>query len=81
MRLLDVNCAAIDGLLFRWYDGQLDGVEADVFEQHVLLCPPCQVQNGKLRTAMSALPAAARVPAPPGLVERLVALAGSEERG
>jgi hypothetical protein len=52
----DISCQAVGGLLTRWYDGVLTGVEADAYEQHILLCRPCQVQNDKLRTALSALP-------------------------
>ena len=71
MSAADIDCRAVRGLLTRWYDGMLTGLEADAFEQHILLCRPCQSQNDKLRTALSALSALARVPADPALVSRL----------
>ncbi|TML22023.1 MAG: zf-HC2 domain-containing protein [Actinobacteria bacterium] len=61
MKVADVSCQTVGGLLSRWYDGTLAEVEADVYEQHMLVCPPCQRQNDKLRVALAAIPAVADV--------------------
>lgn len=52
----DVSCRTVGNLLSRWYDGALNEVDTDQFEQHLLVCPPCQRQNDKLRLALAALP-------------------------
>jgi len=59
VKVADVSCQTIGGLLSRWYDGALAEVESDMYEQHLLVCPPCQRQNDKLRIALAAIPVVA----------------------
>jgi hypothetical protein len=56
VKVADVSCQTVGGLLSRWYDGALAEVDSDMFEQHLLVCPPCQRQNDKLRIALAAIP-------------------------
>jgi hypothetical protein len=81
MNVADVSCQTIGALMTRWYDHSLTEVESDAYEQHMLLCPPCLVQAGKLRTALTALPAAADSSAPEELVARLIATVHSHHSG
>jgi hypothetical protein len=60
MNAATVSCAVISGLLGRWYDSDLPEGERDAYEQHLLLCPPCLVRSENYRTAITALPGAAR---------------------
>jgi hypothetical protein len=65
MTVSDVTCETVGALMTRWYDQALTDIESDAYEQHLLLCPPCLVQAGKLRTALGALQALGSAP-PPG---------------
>jgi len=51
----DVNCSVIMGLLGRWHDGEMDEQDRDAYEQHLLFCPPCLLQNDKARRVLGAL--------------------------
>jgi hypothetical protein len=80
----DISCRAVGGLLSRWYDGALAGVEADAYEQHLLICPPCLVQHDRLRDGLAAIPAVADAEPPAGLISSLVGhahLAADRRRG
>ena len=54
-----IDCRVTARLLGRWYDHDLPPDEAQTFEEHLLLCPPCLVEAKRLRGALSALQAAA----------------------
>lgn len=51
----DVTCDVIVGLIGRWLDADLDESDSDAYEQHLLFCPPCLIQAGKTRLALTAL--------------------------
>jgi hypothetical protein len=68
---IDVRCDVISALVVRWQRAGLEDVERDAYEQHLLFCPPCLVQNDKARLAFAALPAAATERPPDDLVGRL----------
>lgn len=72
MRVGDISCRAVGGLLSRWYDGALSEVESDAYEQHLLVCPPCLTQNDNLRAGLTALPAVADADPPADLISSLV---------
>jgi hypothetical protein len=55
IRASDVSCDVIVGLIGRWLDGDMDDGDRDAYEQHLLFCPPCLVQTGKTRRALTAL--------------------------
>jgi len=55
IRASDVSCDVIVGLIGRWLDGDMDDGDRDSYEQHLLFCPPCLVQTGKTRRALTAL--------------------------
>ena len=76
MKVVDVSCQVVGSLLTSWYDNALTDVETDGYEQHMLLCPPCLAQAGKLRAALSALTELAAAPAVPSvdLATRLAAI-------
>ena len=59
------DCHTADRLLGRWYDGQIDPEDATLYEQHLLQCPPCLVENQWLRAALHALQDAATGAASP----------------
>lgn len=71
MRAVDVRCDVLSGLVGRWHMGSLRDVDLDAYEQHLLFCPPCLVQNDKARLGFAALSAAATEPPPEDLVHRL----------
>jgi hypothetical protein len=56
-----VDCRTLHGLLGRWYDGDLPPEDAEGFEEHLVLCPPCLVENRRLRVALAALAGAAEL--------------------
>jgi hypothetical protein len=70
------RCDAISGLVGRWQKGLLSDIHRHAYEQHLLFCPPCLVQNDKARLAFAALPAAATEPPPVDLVRRMAARLG-----
>ena len=74
MRAADMTCDLVAGLMSRWWDGDMDDRDRDAYEQHLLFCPPCMVQNDKARVALTALARAAREPVPADLHRDLVAL-------
>jgi hypothetical protein len=76
MSLGDDSCRLVGELLGRWYDDVLTEVESDLYEQHLLVCPPCLRRNDKLREALSAIPAAASERAPDELLRELQAYVG-----
>jgi hypothetical protein len=51
----DVSCQVVLGLLGLWHDGALDDHDREVYEQHLLFCPPCLVHHDKFRRALKAL--------------------------
>lgn len=61
-------------LMIRWLAGDLDERDGEVYEQHLLFCPPCLIQKDKARIALAALPTAATVSAPERLVDELTGL-------
>ncbi len=71
MRTVDVRCDVLSGLIGQWHAGTLRDADRDAYEQHLLFCPPCLVQNDKARLSFTALSAAATQPPPEGLVHRL----------
>ena len=71
MKVADVNCRVVSGLLSRWYDGTLEAVDADLYEQHVMVCPPCRRQNDKLHDALAALKVSADARPPAALLAEL----------
>lgn len=74
MNALNVDCATISVLMGQWHDGELPGDEHQAFEEHLLFCPPCLVQNQKLKGALAALSHAARAAAPQDLTHRLATI-------
>lgn len=50
------SCDVIVGLVGRWQAGDLPAEESDVYEQHLLFCPPCLTYAENYRTALSVLP-------------------------
>jgi hypothetical protein len=74
MRASDVSCDLIAGLIGRWWDGGMDDRDRDAYEQHLLFCPPCMVQNDKARTALTALGRATLEPVPADLHRELLTL-------
>jgi hypothetical protein len=71
MRAVDARCDVLAGLVGSWHTGTMREVDRDAYEQHLLFCPPCLVQNDKARLAFAALPAAPNEPPPDDLVRRL----------
>jgi hypothetical protein len=61
----DLHCRTAQRLMGRWLDDRIDGVDASLFEQHLVVCPPCLDECGRLRVALGALRHAAQ-PGPPG---------------
>jgi hypothetical protein len=59
VRASDVDCVVMHRLLGRWHDGRMEAEDGELYEQHLLLCPPCLVDNQRLRIALTALEAAA----------------------
>ncbi len=53
------DCRTADRMLSRWVDGLIDPADAALYEQHLLQCPPCLVENQWMRTALGALRRAA----------------------
>jgi hypothetical protein len=71
MNATDHRCDVISALVHRWHRGLLEDVDRDTYEQHLLLCPPCLLQNDKARLAFTALSAAATERPSFGLSSRL----------
>ena len=57
-----LDCRTTLNLLGRWYDHDLPFDEAAAFEEHLVACPPCRVENQRLRVALRSLRAAAQAP-------------------
>jgi hypothetical protein len=55
MSAAEVDCRVVQRLLGRWHDGELPADESEVFEEHLVLCPPCLVENQRLTVALAAL--------------------------
>lgn len=77
MKAVDVRCDVLSGLIGQWHAGTLRDADRDAYEQHLLFCPPCLVQNDKARLSFAALSAAATEPPPEDLVHRLTDQVGS----
>lgn len=71
MKVADVNCKQVGGLLSRWLDGALTAVDVEAYEQHINVCPPCRRQNDKLQDGLAALRAAADAAPAPALLDEL----------
>ena len=73
MSAVDARCSTVSGQVMRWHAGTLGVAERDVYEQHLLFCPPCLAQNDKARLALAALtdPAATTGTAPDDVVAGL----------
>ena len=57
MSAADARCSTVSGMITRWHAGSLGAAERDVYEQHLLFCPPCLAQSDKARLALDALAA------------------------
>jgi hypothetical protein len=79
VRAVDARCDALSTLVVRWHTGMMLERDHDAYEQHLLFCPPCLVQNDKARLSLAALPAGANEVPPEDLVARLERLVAGQE--
>lgn len=64
MKVSDVSCDAVVALMGRWRDGAMPERDRAVYEEHVLLCPPCATLHESTRRALDALADAIRAHSP-----------------
>ena len=73
MKAVHLTCQVLAGLRWQWLAQALPEEDTEAYEEHLLFCPPCLVENDKARASLTALRHATEpVPAEP-LVRRLVA--------
>lgn len=72
MKAVEVRCDVLSGLVGRWHAGTLRDADREAYEQHLLFCPPCLVQNDKARLGFAALSAVAAELPPEDLVQHLI---------
>jgi hypothetical protein len=73
VKAVHLTCQVLTGLRWQWFDHTLPEEDTEAYEEHLLFCPPCLVENDKARVALVALRDAA-VPVPvESLVRRLAA--------
>jgi hypothetical protein len=65
------RCDVVSGLVASWQAGTMRDVDRNAYEQHLLYCPPCLIQNDKARLALTALRSAPVTPPSDDLVARL----------
>lgn len=68
----DVSCDVIAKLTIRWICGRMPETDRVAYEEHLVCCPPCMLQMGKARIALTMLPEAADAEPSPALIENLV---------
>jgi hypothetical protein len=75
------RCDVVSALIAKWHTGAMRPKDRDSYEQHLLFCPPCLIQNDKARLALAALSTAASQPPPADLVRQLTDQLTSRMRG
>jgi hypothetical protein len=79
----EARCKVVSTLAGSWHADTLRAPDRDTYEQHLLFCPPCLVQNDKAGLAFGALRVvgAGEEPAPEALVRELMSLVAAGARG
>jgi hypothetical protein len=78
---VEARCDVVAGLVSRWHFGTMRAVDREAYEQHLLFCPPCLVQNDKARLSFAALADVPTVVPPQELVDGLTAMVAAPEGG
>lgn len=69
----DARCDGLSHLVGSWHTGTMREADRNGYEQHLLFCPPCMVQNQKAGLAFAALRSAGPGGPAVHLVDRLTA--------